>query len=212
MNKSKRKFIYEAIDSWQKQLAYHMQLVESAGISIAEDEDTTPEKVHKFLQKHADVISKGLAWIDKNFKNLDLDEALQKVGFSLQIVPDSEWMEYKTDPTETSEDTHVVRVKESYLNDNPDFTRFRDECGWAYHELVHSIVFSGKMPKEFLDIYSPFGYPMNTDEIYAFGFQAKKSTANQWKNTLQYYFDKGYDDFAEMLGMLKEIAAKNAKL
>ena len=50
---------------------------------------------------------------------------------------------------------------------------YGDKCGWAYHELVHVAIFSGNFPQSFLALESPFEYPLNTDEIYCYGYQIK---------------------------------------
>ena len=80
---------------------------------------------------------------------LGFEGALHKVGYSLEVVPDNEWSKWKTDPTETSsgeDGNSVVRIKQSYLDENPGFMQFKDECGWSFHEMVHAIVFSGNLP------------------------------------------------------------------
>ena len=168
---------------------------------IVETDEVEPtvEEVSKFLTENRDTILEGLDYLEQ-FYNLGLEGALKEVGFRLDVVPDNKWNPHKHDPTETSEDEHTVRIKQSYLEANPNFCNFQDEYGWALHEMVHAVIFSGNMPSKFLNINSPFWYPMNTHEIYAFGFQLKHIYGTDiYKNLLDNYREfPGCEDFENL--------------
>jgi hypothetical protein len=170
----------------------------------SEEGDPTPENVQKFLEENKEVIIAGLDYLE-GFLKIGLERALKKIGFTITVVPDEEWMEGKSDPTETSEDGKTIRIRKSYLDANPKFMQFEDECGWSFHEMTHAIIFSGNMPSKFTGINSPFWYPMNTDEIYAFGFQLKHIYGTKMYDGLKsYYGHKGYDDFIELFELFRK--------
>lgn len=131
-------------------------------------EKSNASSIEKFLNKNREMIINGINFLEaKMHKGFKI--GLKEIGFTVKIVPDNEWSQYKNDPTETSKDNKCIRIKESYFKKNPNFFNFDDEYGWSLHEFGHAIIFAGKMNK-FLSINSPFGYPLNTDEIYTFGF------------------------------------------
>jgi hypothetical protein len=89
------------------------------------------------------------------------------------IVPDEDWTPSKWFPTESSEENRETRFIRSYIDKNPTTFSYGDRFGWAYHELVHVAIFSGRMPERFMALESPFEYPLNRDEIYCYGYQMK---------------------------------------
>lgn len=182
---------------------FHNDVFVPQNIELLNSSEPEIKSLTTFLEKNGSVIRAGLKYLEE-FCESGFDDALAKVGFALEVVPDDEWNEYKDDPTETSEEEHTVRVKESYFHDNLGFCDFQDRYGWAFHELVHAVIFSGNMPAEFMGIDSPFRYPMNTDEIYAFGFQLKNIyRTRKYQCLMDYYVDRpGHEEFPEIFNVL----------
>ncbi len=168
------------------------------------------EFLEKFLRKNRDTIRAGLKYL-KGLVRSNLIKTLEQFGFELEVVPDDEWNEYKDDPTEVSEDDRTLRVKWSYYR--AQFCNFQDRYGWPFHEMVHAAIFSGNMPSEFMDIDSPFRYPMNTDEIYAFGFQlAHIYGTRKYQRLLDYYAGRpGHEEFPEIFDIFVRIVLKGNK-
>ena len=126
-----------------------------------------------FLIDKKPLILDGLEYIDKNVFKPNYLMALDAMNWRCVIVPDSEWTPSKWFPTETAFYDRETRILSSYISKNPGMFGYDDKYGWAYHELVHAAIFSGNFPKRFLALESPFEYPLNTDEIYCYGYQMK---------------------------------------
>ena len=135
--------------------------------------DNDNKIIAEFLLDKKSLILKGLEYIDKNVFKPNYLMALTALKWKCVIVPDSEWTPSKWFPTETSFSGRETRILSSYMSKNPTIVGYGDKCGWAYHELVHAAIFSGNFPSVFLEIESPFEYPLNTDEIYCYGYQMK---------------------------------------
>lgn len=129
--------------------------------------------VSDFLMEWKPLILEGIDYIDNNVFKPNFLMALDAMKWKCVIVPDSEWTPSKWFPTETSSESRETRVLSSYISKNPMMFEYGDKYGWAYHELVHAAIFSGNFPSRFLAIKSPFEYPLNTDEIYCYGYQIK---------------------------------------
>ena len=167
---------------------------------IGESEDEPDvSSLSRLLMKNRGVIRAGLKFLER-FSELNLVDALNEVGFTLDIVPDDEWTEGKVEPTEASEEDRTIRVRRSYYESNPGFCEFHDRYGWSFHEMVHAVIFSGNMPDDFMQIDSPFRYPMNTDEIYAFGFQLMQIYGSKtYDRLMTHYANKpGAEEFPEI--------------
>ena len=126
-----------------------------------------------FLIDKKPLILDGLEYIDKNVFKPNYLMALDAMNWRCVIVPDSEWTPSKWFPTETAFYDRETRILSSYISKNPGMFGYDDKYGWAYHELVHAAIFSGNFPQRFLALESPFEYPLNTDEIYCYGYQMK---------------------------------------
>lgn len=131
------------------------------------------ENISRFLLERKQLILDGLDYIDQNVFKPNFLDAISYMKWKCVIVPDSEWTPSKFFPTETSEEFRETRIIRSYISKNPNMFGYSDKYGWAYHELVHVAIFSGKMPQRFMALESPFEYPLNTDEIYCYGYQMK---------------------------------------
>lgn len=136
-------------------------------------ENNEDKIISEFLLDKKPLILDGLEYIDKNVFKPNFINALSDLKWKCVIVPDSEWTPSKWFPTETSNYYRETRIIKSYISRNQNMFGYGDKCGWAYHELVHAAIFSGRMPKRFLALESPFEYPLNTDEIYCYGYQIK---------------------------------------
>lgn len=130
--------------------------------------------ITEFLIDKKPLILDGLEYIDKNVFKPNFLNALSDMKWKCVVVPDSEWTPSKWFPTETSLPDRETRILSSYISKNPTMFSYSDKYGWAYHELVHAAIFSGRMPQRFLALESPFEYPLNTDEIYCYGYQMKR--------------------------------------
>ena len=128
---------------------------------------------HDFLVGKRTIILDGLDYIEANIFRPNYLEALKNMHWKCVIVPDEDWTPSKWFPTESSEENRETRFLRSYIDKNPTTFSYGDRFGWAYHELVHAAIFSGNFPMKFLSIESPFEYPLNTDEIYCYGYQMK---------------------------------------
>ena len=127
----------------------------------------------QFLLDHKSLILDGIEYIDNNVFRPNFLVAMEEMKWKCVIVPDSEWTPSKWFPTETDSSNRETRVLSSYISKNPRMFGYCDKYGWAYHELAHVAIFSGNFPQKFLGIESPFEYPLNTDEIYCYGYQMK---------------------------------------
>ena len=130
--------------------------------------------ISDFLIDKKPLILDGLEYIDKNVFKPNFINALSDMKWKCVIVPDSEWTPSKWFPTETAFYDRETRILSSYISKNPTMFSYSDKYGWAYHELVHDAIFSGNFPRRFLALESPFEYPLNTDEIYCYGYQMKR--------------------------------------
>lgn len=130
--------------------------------------------ISDFLIDKKPLILDGLEYIDKNVFKPNFINALSDMKWKCVIVPDSEWTPSKWFPTETAFYDRETRILSSYISKNPTMFIYSDKYGWAYHELVHAAIFSGNFPRRFLALESPFEYPLNTDEIYCYGYQMKR--------------------------------------
>lgn len=161
-----------------------------------------------FLESNRYLIREGIDYIDKHFYKDDFLSAIGNIGWKCVIVPDSEWCKGKLYPTETSREYKEIRILNSYARSNPGTCGFWDEQGWTFHELVHAIIFSNLLPKKYLDLNSPFGYPLNTDEIYCFGYQIREmsydGTYPNLLNALKNQYNYSQDDI-NSFELLKEI-------
>lgn len=128
----------------------------------------------KFLDERRNTIIEGLEHVDGSIFKPNLVHALSDIGYRVVILPDEEWTPSKWFPTETSKEDREVRVLHSYIAKNTGMLGYSDQCGWAFHELVHATIFSGHLPERFMALNSPFEYPLNTDEIYCYGYQVWK--------------------------------------
>ena len=130
---------------------------------------------HNFLAEKKPIILDGLDYIEANIFRPNYLEALENMHWKCVIVPDEEWTPSKWFPTESSEENRETRFMRSYIDKNPTTFSYGDRFGWAYHELVHAAIFSGNFPRHYLAaVESPFGYPLNTDEIFCYGYQMMK--------------------------------------
>jgi hypothetical protein len=127
----------------------------------------------EFLSDRRSLILDGIEYIEDNVFRQNFLTAMEEMKWKCVIVPDSDWIPSKFFPTETSEDSRETRIIKSYISKNPSMFGYSDKYGWAYHELVHVAIFSGNFPQRFLALESPFEYPLNTDEIYCYGYQIK---------------------------------------
>ena len=159
-----------------------------------------------FLLQHRQTILDGIDHIDRNYYRDDFLTSLNSVGWKCVIVPDSEWCEGKVYPTESSKEHQEVRILNSYARGNFRLCGFWDSDGWTFHELAHAVIFSGLLPQKFLDINSPFSYPLNTDEIYCFGYQMREMLNDgTYGNLMKFYADAGLEDeIGTKLSILKE--------
>ena len=124
-----------------------------------------------FLEERRNIILDGCEHIDHNIFKPNMIYTLNELGFKIVVVPDKDWCPSKWFPTETSPDNREVRILQSYISINPSMLGYSDQCGWAFHEIVHATIFSGRFPDKFMSLNSPFEYPLNTDEIYCYGYQ-----------------------------------------
>ena len=128
----------------------------------------------KFLDERRNMIIEGLEYIDCNIFKPNVIYALKELDYKIVIVPDEDWCPSKWFPTETSKEDREVKVLNSYISKNSGMFGYSDQCGWAFHELVHATIFSGRFPERFMALKSPFEYPLNTDEIFCYGYQIWK--------------------------------------
>lgn len=131
------------------------------------------DDISRFLLDRRTMILEGLEYIDKNVFKPNFLTAMKDMNWKCVVVPDEEWSPSKFFPTETSKEDREVRILSSYIGKNPTMFGYSDKYGWAWHELVHVAIFSGNFPSRFMHLDSPFGYPLNTDEIYCYGYQIK---------------------------------------
>jgi len=193
------------IIQWASNLIQESRILNESEIDV--NEENLP-KVFKFLDDNAETILEGMEFIEGNYFKLGFDKGLEKMGFELVVKPGSHFNEYKTDPTQTSSEEKNVQITQKYLEENPKFREFEDEFGWSYHEFVHALIFSGSFPKRFLDIDSPFGYPLNTDEIYTFGFQLRHiADTKAYRNLMKYEAGK-IEAWGVAFDKLKEIVTR----
>ena len=158
------------------------------------DESENSSDIESFLLRNRDAILDGIDYIDRNFYRDDFLTSLDLVGWKCVIVPDSEWCEGKLYPTESSKDCREVRIVSSYARRNSRMCGFWDSDGWSFHELAHAVIFSGLLPQKFLDIGSPFSYPLNVDEIYCFGYQIREMLNDgTFGNLMKFYSDAGLE-------------------
>ena len=136
--------------------------------------DNDNKIIAEFLLDKKPLILEGLEYIDNNVFRPNFLTALEEMKWKCVIVPDSEWTPSKWFPTETSKEDREVRILYSYISKNTEMLGYSDRCGWAFHELVHATIFSGRFPDKFMSLNSPFEYPLNTDEIYCYGYQIWK--------------------------------------
>lgn len=128
----------------------------------------------QFLLDNRKTIIDGLDYIDANVFHPNFLTALEQLSWRCVIVPDEEWTVGKVMPTESSKEDGEVGVLNSYLKRNPRMFGYGDRYGWAWHELVHAAIFSGRFPSRFIEqLDSQFEYPLNTDEIYCYGYQMR---------------------------------------
>ena len=130
-------------------------------------------EITAYLLDKKPLILEGIEYIDENVFKPNYLVALDALKWKCVVVPDSEWTSSKWFPTETSVADRETRILSSYISRNPTMFGYSDKYGWAYHELVHAAIYSGNFPKRFLSIDSPIEYPLNTEEIYCYGFQMK---------------------------------------
>jgi len=130
-------------------------------------------EITAYLLDKKPLILEGIEYIDDNVFKPNYLVALDVLKWKCVVVPDSEWTPSKWFPTETSVADRETRILSSYISRNPTMFGYGDKYGWAYHELVHAAIYSGNFPKRFLGIDSPIEYPLNTEEIYCYGFQMK---------------------------------------
>ncbi len=103
--------------------------------------------------------------------------------YNVQVIDKSMWPDGKTDPTEYSDDTGVIKIRSDY-----DYKK--DPAGWFEHEKGHA---DWKGSRDVND------YPDNPIEWQAFGRQFK------------YLQDKGYDfdDIFKIKTMEHEVIFKD---
>ena len=142
------------------------------------------EDISRFLLDKRTLILDGLDYIDQNVFKPNFLNALSDMKWKCVIVPDSEWTTSKWFPTETSNYYRETRIIDSYISRNPRMFGYGDKYGWAYHELVHVAIFSGRMPERFMSLESPFDYPLNRDEIYCYSYQMKHLIQNSKNGNL----------------------------
>ena len=157
-----------------------------------------------FLIKNRNTILDGIDYIDKNYYKHDFLTSLNAIGWKCVIVPDSEWCEGKVYPTESSKEHREVRIRDSYVRGNFRLCGFWDLEGWTFHELAHSVIFSNLLPRKYLDINSPFDYPLNTDEIYCFGYQIREMLNDgTYGNLTRFYKDNNMFEVGCQIELLK---------
>ena len=141
----------------------------------------------EYLRLHKRLVVDGIDYIDARFRKSDFLTTLSNLGWGCVIVPDERWPVGKAYPTETSKDCREVRVLDSYVKSNPCFTEYGDEYGWANHELVHVLIFTGKLQSKFR-FESPFEYPLNSDEVFCFGYQIRHLLRDgKYDNLMKFY-------------------------
>ena len=128
----------------------------------------------EFLKQRKSLIFDGFDHMETTIFKPNMLHALSELGYRVVILPDEEWTPSKWFPTETSKEDREVRILHSYISKNTGMLGYSDQCGWAFHELVHATIFSGRFPEKFMSLNSPFEYPLNTDEIYCYGYQIWK--------------------------------------
>ena len=137
------------------------------------------------------MIMDGLDYVDENIFKPNMIYTLNELGYKFVIIPNEDWCPSKWFPTETSSDSREVRVIYSYISKNPSMLGYSDQCGRAFHELVHATIFSGCFPKRFLSLASPYEYPLNTDEIYCYGYQIwKMAQVGKLKDFMKFVIKK----------------------
>ena len=127
----------------------------------------------QFLKDHKSLILDGIEYIDNSVFRPNFLTAMEEMKWKCVIVPDNEWTPSKWFPTETDNYRRETRVLNSYIAKNPSLFGYTDKYGWAYHELVHVAIYTGRMPERYMNLESPFDYPLNSDEIYCYGYQMK---------------------------------------
>ena len=144
-----------------------------------------------FLNDNRNLMVEGFEYINQNIFKPNMMYALNELGYKFVIIPDEDWTPSKWFPTETSSEDREVRVIYSYISRNPSMLGYSDQCGWAYHELVHATIFSGHFPENFMSLDSPYGYPLNRDEIYCYGYQIwKMAQVGKLKNFMKFVVKK----------------------
>lgn len=163
------------------------------------------EVYEKFIEDNKSSFQEGLDGLLSKYKTENLLTALSEIGWRCQIIPDDSWRKGKLDPTETSKEEQIVRIKSAYFFANPDFFAFEDKCGWGYHEFAHAIISREGPNSRFLKIESPFYYPLNTEEIYCFGYQIKHLLKKGWyHNLIEEYENRGSGDLARKIDLLRQ--------
>lgn len=161
-----------------------------------------------FLTDNRSLILDGIDYIDKHFYKDDFLTAIGDIGWKCVIVPDSEWCSGKLYPTETSKADKEVRILNSYARSNPRTCGFWDMQGWTFHELVHAVIFSNLLPQKYLDINSPFDYPLTTDEIYCFGYQIREMLNDGTYGNLKRFFRKHMPEIGKQVDLLAQVLFK----
>lgn len=161
-----------------------------------------------FLTDNRSLVLDGINHIDLNYFKDDFLSSLDGIGYRCVIVPDSEWCEGKLYPTETSSEDKEVRILNSYMRKNPRMCGFWDEQGWTFHELAHGVIFSGLLPQKYLDINSPFDYPLTTDEIYCFGYQIREMLNDGTYGNLKRFFRKHMPEIGKQVDFLAQVLFK----
>ena len=145
-----------------------------------------------FLEQNRDVIHEGIGFIESTYMKPCMLTALSDLGWKCVIIPDCEWMQGKTYPTEASSDDKEIHILNSYMKENPDLFSYGDKEGWAYHELAHAVIFAGRLPFKYLAAAtSNSEYPFFADEIYCFSLQIKNILKDgRYDNLLRFYREK----------------------
>ena len=157
----------------------------------------------EFLRAQRRLVVDGLDHIETNFGKSDLLTTLYSLGWGFVIVPDERWPVGKTYPTEASKECKEVRVLSSYIKRNPNFVEYGDEFGWAAHELVHVLIFTGNLLSRFR-FESPFEYPLNTDEIFCFGYQIRLLLRDGKYDNLMKFYECNMPYIRKVVDMIKQ--------
>ena len=158
----------------------------------------------EYLRLHKRLVVDGVDYIETRFRKSDFLTTLSNLGWGCVIVPDERWPVGKVYPTETSKDCREVRVLDSYVKSNPCFMEYGDECGWANHELVHTLMFAGNLPSKFRFV-SPFEYPLNSDEIFCFGYQIRHLLRDGKYDNLMKFYERNMPSIRKEVDMIKRV-------